>query len=99
MLKQLALIICLITLITFTAFAQDQPQTQMQQESKAWNKVCPACGMPIDAKLSTVEYNDKEWGFCSNEHAAQFKQDPEALSANVSEDGAKFVGRTEEKEE
>lgn len=99
MLKQLAIIFSLILFVGAIALAQDKPETQMQKESKVWNKICPVDGMPINAEAATVEFNDKVWGFCSNEHAAQFKQDPEALSGNISEDGAKYIGKTEGSEQ
>jgi YHS domain-containing protein len=93
MLKQLAIVLCLVAFIGAIALAQDKPETPMQQSSTAWNKVDPIDGKPIDAKVATVEFNDKVWGFNSNENAAKFRQDPETYSKNLSEDGAKFIGK------
>lgn len=99
MLKQLAIIFSLIIFIAAIAIAQDKPVETKKQESKAWNKVCPIDGMPIDAKVASVEYNNHVYGFCSSEHAAQFRQDPEKYAANLSDDGAKFIGEKEMKHE
>jgi YHS domain-containing protein len=95
MLKQLAIILSMIVFIASIAMAQDKPEVKQKQESTAWNKVCPIDGMPISSKVATVEYNNHVYGFCSNEHAVQFKQDPEKYAGNLSDDGAKFIGEKE----
>lgn len=99
MLKQLAIVLCVLAFVSAIALAQDKPETQMQQQSKAWNKVDPLDGKPVDAKVATIEFNEKVWGFSSNENAAKFRQDPKMYSKNLSEDGTKFIGKIQQGDE
>jgi len=61
-------------------------------DAKAWNKVCPMSGAPIDLSVPTVSYNGKEYGFCNSSCISHFKSDPEKYSKNLSKDGGKHLG-------
>ncbi|MFC2135199.1 heavy metal-binding domain-containing protein [Bacteroidota bacterium] len=60
-------------------------------DAKAFNKVCPMSGGPVDASVQTVSYNGKNYGFCNSGCVAHFQADPEKWSKNLSEDGKEFV--------
>ena len=62
-------------------------------ELKIWNKVCPVMGNKVDPDGPTIEYNGKLYAFCCPGCDAKFEKNPEKYSKNLSEDGAKFIGR------
>ena len=62
-------------------------------ELKIWNKVCPVMGNKVDPDGPSVEYNGKLYAFCCPGCDTKFEKNPEKYSKNLSEDGAKFIGR------
>jgi YHS domain-containing protein len=98
MLKQLAKILVLFILISLVAYSQDQPETEKQENTKAWNTVCPIDGNPVDADIITIEHKGKVYGFDSKSCATLFSEDPELYVVNLQDDGTKFVKKLEVKQ-
>jgi len=61
--------------------------------TKSWNEVCPVRGNKVQENSITVEFNDKEYGFCCPGCDSKFEKDPEKYSKNLSEDGKEFIGK------
>lgn len=64
---------------------------QAEMTYTSWNKVCPIRGEEVDDTVETVTYEGKEYGFCCSGCDTKFEEDPVKYSANLSEDGTKFV--------
>lgn len=58
-----------------------------------WNKVCPVTGEDVDSEIATEIFQGKTIGFCCPGCIKKFKKDPEKFIKNLSEDGAKFIGK------
>jgi len=95
MIRKLGILLCLAVFFSAFALAQDKQENISTQQATVWNIVCPVDGMKVDPAVSTVTYNDKLYGFCSEEDAAKFKADPDSYAANLSEDGTKFIGKSD----
>ena len=76
-----------------TVQSADSSSAVESTELKIWNKVCPVMGNKVDPDGPTVEYNGKLYAFCCPGCDAKFEKNPEKYSKNLSEDGAKFIGR------
>jgi len=98
MLNKLGIILCLAVFFSALSLAQDNPDGKMQQQTKTWNTIDPVDGSTVDADVSTVQYNDKIWGFSSEDNAAAFKEKPVMYAANLNEDGTKFIGKKDKQE-
>ncbi|MDA0986232.1 MAG: hypothetical protein O3A55_01290 [Bacteroidetes bacterium] len=59
----------------------------------AFNKACPISGDEVDPKISTVEHNGKNYGFCCLDCDKEFKSNPAKFAANLNEDGTDLVAR------
>ena len=64
-----------------------------QTSLTTWNKVCPVTGEDVDQETPTVEYKGKVIGFCCSGCVSKFKKEPEKYLKNLSDDGAKFIGK------
>jgi YHS domain-containing protein len=74
---------------------KDSIEVVSENELTIWNERCPIMGGKIDPEANTVEYDGKLYGFCCNGCDKKFSKDPVKYSANLSEDGKKFVGKKE----
>jgi len=88
--------ILFLSLILFSAFAlaQDQPQTKSTTEIEVWNIVCPIDGKAINPEIKVITYKNHKYGFCSEDCAVLFKENPEAYIKNLSNDGTEFLGKS-----
>ncbi len=57
----------------------------------ACNKVCPISGDDVDAKITTVKYEGKVYGFCCSDCDKMFSANPTKYASNISSDGSTFV--------
>jgi YHS domain-containing protein len=91
--------ISFLSVFLFSAFAlaQDQIQTNLTTKSDAWNKVCPIDGKAINQEIKMITYKDHKYGFCGEDCAVLFKENPEAYIKNLSDDGTKFIGDSKSK--
>ena len=100
MLKQIRVVLCFVMLVVTFTLAQEQVDTTMQQQeqqqSTAWNAVCPVDGEPVSAEVPTITYNEKAYGFHSPSCAVVFDEDPAAYAANLSEDGTEFIPKKDD---
>ncbi|MHB8905368.1 MAG: YHS domain-containing protein [Melioribacteraceae bacterium] len=64
-----------------------------QASLTTWNKVCPVSGEEVDQETPTVEYKGKVIGFCCSSCVSKFNKEPEKYLKNLSDDGAKFIGK------
>ena len=64
-----------------------------QTSLTTWNKVCPVSGEEVDQETPTVEYKGKVIGFCCSSCVSKFNKEPEKYLKNLSDDGAKFIGK------
>jgi YHS domain-containing protein len=100
MIKRFAIAVCFILVAGTFTLAQEQVDTTMQQqESQAWNAVCPVDGEPVSAEVPTIKYNGKDYGFDSPSCAVIFNDDASTYAANLSEDGSEFSDRAAGKPE
>jgi YHS domain-containing protein len=99
MLKQLVKILCLFIFLVAFASAQDKPEIQTMQESKAWNTVCPVCGNQVSSDVPTIKFSGKDYGFDGSSCAVIFNDDPGTYSGNLNEEGTHFTGKQENKTE
>ena len=50
-------------------------------------------GNEVDPEVGTVEFNDKEYGFCCPGCDSKFEKEPEKYFKNLSKDGKEFIGK------
>ena len=70
-------------------------QVKQNHESplKPWNEICPVRGGKVKENSATVEYNDRNYGFCCPGCDSKFKKEPDKYSKNLSKDGKEFIGK------
>jgi YHS domain-containing protein len=66
----------------------DKSEMKEATSSKISNKLCPVMGEDVDATVETVNYKDKEIGFCCKKCVAKFKKDPEKYMKKLKEENS-----------
>jgi YHS domain-containing protein len=79
----------------------EHTKTVISEKKESFNKYCPVTGgtiTPEALKGETAEYKGKTYAFCCAGCIKSFKENPEKLSANLSEDGQKWVSESKRQE-
>lgn len=67
--------------------------TEVKEELKVFNAVCPVMGNPVDLEGPKVEFEGKLYAFCCAGCETKFESNPEKYLKNLSEDGKTFLGK------
>jgi YHS domain-containing protein len=103
MLKQFFLGLCILVFWGALAIAQENPESNanemkvIKKDALAWNKVCPVDGKSVNQDIANIEFDKRNYGFCSQKCSESFKSNPKLYAKNLSEDGTKFINNKENK--